>query len=85
MSRRGRLTTSGGMARSQLFQFANGQGFVVNIGSLGASLRLPVEGATQPLTIAWLNPPRKGWMERPQGLDAGLRRVLHGQPARART
>jgi hypothetical protein len=49
-------------AVSQLFQFAKGMGLVVNIGSLGASLRLPLEGATQPLTIAWLNPPEKvGW------------------------
>lgn len=49
-------------AVDELFQFVNEQGLVVNIGSLGASLRVPIDGAAQPLTIAWLNPPGTvGW------------------------
>ncbi len=44
-------------AVDELFQFAHGRGLVVNIGDRGASLRVPIEAATTPLTIAWLNPP----------------------------
>ena len=49
-------------AVDELFQFAHGRGLVVNIGDRGASLRVPIEAASQPLTIAWLNPPGTvGW------------------------
>ena len=49
-------------AVDQLFESAHERGLVVNIGDRGASLRVPIEAASQPLTIAWLNPPGTvGW------------------------
>ena len=50
-------------AVDRLFRFATARGLVVNIGDRAASLRVPIEAASQPLTIAWLNPPGTvGWM-----------------------
>ena len=50
-------------AVDQLLRFAHGRGLVINIGDTGASIRVPIEAASQPLTIAWLNPPAiVGWM-----------------------
>ena len=50
-------------AVDKLFRFATARGLVVNIGDRAASLRVPIEAASQPLTIAWLNPPETvGWM-----------------------
>jgi hypothetical protein len=50
-------------AVDELFQFAHVRGLVVNIGDRGASLRVPIEAAATPLTVAWLNPPGSvGWM-----------------------
>jgi hypothetical protein len=50
-------------AVDELLQSAQRRGLVVNIGDTGASIRVPIEAASQPLTIAWLNPPEiVGWM-----------------------
>ena len=50
-------------AVDMLIRFASERGLVVNIGDRAASLRVPLEVTSQPLTIAWLNPPETvGWM-----------------------
>ncbi|MCP4896361.1 MAG: hypothetical protein GY906_05245 [bacterium] len=46
-----------------IFAAVKSAGGIINVGSKGASIRVPVESQSEPVSIAWVNPPGEaGWM-----------------------